>query len=112
MKVRIADQRIVFRLNDTEREQLLKDGEISVRLTFLSTILKFTLLLNDKVDSLMLNYEQDNLLVNIPNAYMDKWNEVKIGFDETHTFPDGKAINIVIEKDLKRSKTRRREREE
>ena len=107
MKVRLGDQRIVFRLNENEKKELIEKGEKGISLNLGDQSLKFTLILSSSIDSLRLVSDQKNVQILLPLNYMDSWDEQKIGFEENLTFSDGNVLTIIIEKDLKRSKVRK-----
>jgi hypothetical protein len=104
MKVRIADQRIVFRLNDDARNRLLVDKSIYSRLDFGNSRLTFQITLAKEGAKLQLHFEKNEVNVLIPEAYMDQWDAVKLGFEEVIVSPEGKEMTLIIEKDLKRTK--------
>ena len=44
------------------------------------------------------------LTVFIPDFYMEKWKKLKVGFEESIQLDNGEEIELIVEKDLRRSK--------
>lgn len=105
MKVRMEDQRIVFRLNDNDRESLLSNRSIESRINFELSSLSFRIELTDN-NSMFIESNDGITKVYMPESYMQKWDEVKVGFEEKIEFSKENILTLIIEKDLKRSKRR------
>ena len=106
MKVRLEDQRIVFRLNDESRANLKFQKDVKTIVDFGNGGLSFQIVLNSDVSSIGMTFNNNEVVVEMPESYMDVWDKVKIGFEEDVELANGKVINLIIEKDLKRSKKR------
>lgn len=106
MKLRIENDRLVFRLGEEERHYLNKKGELSLSVTLPGRILLFTLRLDSSTDAFEIIEEKENIIVLMPQLYMDQWDEVKVGFEEKIYFSEDSSLEVVVEKDLKRSKKR------
>ena len=106
MKVRLEDQRIVFRLNEEERKELLKTEFIDVKIDLGIEELIFSLTLSNNVNALTLDYSQGHTNILMPYSFMEEWDDVKVGFEDDLQFENGKTLRVLIEKDLKRSKKR------
>jgi len=101
MKVRIEDQRIVYRLNETERDLLQENKSVSVKLSIGGEDIAYVLLLDKECKSLNYSYSKGIFTLHFPSAYLDRWESEKIGFEEKVD-----DLYLVVEKDLKRSKKR------
>lgn len=108
MKVRLEDQRIVFRLSEDDRESLMKNKTITSSIVLESSILSFTIELDKSIQSLSIEGKDGLTKVYMPESYMGKWDEVKVGFEEEMKYTNGNSLSLIIEKDLKRSKRRDR----
>jgi len=106
MKVRLEDQRIVFRLNDEARTNLVHDKKIRTEVDFGNGALAFQLELSSAVSSLKMNFDKNEINVLMPENYIHLWDKIKVGFEEDVKLDNGKEVNLIIEKDLKRSKKR------
>jgi hypothetical protein len=107
MKIRIENDLLVFRLSESEKEYLLKKGEISSLIPLYSSDLRFVLVLEKGIDSIALKNDDDGIQVSMPYNYINVWDEVKVGFEEMIAISPTKKLTIIIEKDLKRSKRRK-----
>lgn len=105
MKVRLEDQRIVFRLSEKDRESLTINRSIESRINFESSSLAFAITLTND-SNLAIENKERKIAVFMPESYMEKWDEVKVGFEEVLEYSDGTTLTLIIEKDLKRSKRR------
>lgn len=101
MKVRIEDQRIVFRLSDVERDILKDVGIIGVETSFGEDRLKYQLLLNEDVKTIGYSFNNGIFSLVFPLIYLERWEDEKIGFEE-----EINGLKLIVEKDLKRSKKR------
>ncbi len=106
MKVRLEDQRIVFRLDDESRLNLLQNRESKTTIDYGNGELAFYLLLDSSVSNLGISIDTNIVRVVMPENYMALWDNIKVGFEENIKLDNGKEINLIIEKDLKRSKKR------
>lgn len=106
MKVRIENQRLVFRLNEGEIENLLNNKTVGVSTDFINRSLRFRLNLKEDLDSLSIEDTPDEIIVSMPSEYMDNWGEKTVGFEDDVLLPNNKKLTLIIEKDLKRSKRR------
>ena len=106
MKVRIGDQRIVFRLNDDEKDELIAIGFKRVTLEFPLKTFYFVLKVDHESSSLVISESDNCIEIGIPMSYLKMWDEVNVGFNEAVNLSSGKQMNIIVEKDLKRSKRR------
>jgi hypothetical protein len=104
MKVRIADQQIVFRLNEEEKNKFVQDRKIEVILNLRKKTLGYALELSSKLKAMNFKYKKGTLTILIPDFYMDKWDKLKVGFEETLQFGEDEEIELIVEKDLLRSK--------
>lgn len=104
MKVRIEDQQIVFRLSEEERLQFVQDRKMEVKLNLGKKSLAFVIALDGKKKAMNFKYKKNTFTVLIPDYYMDKWTKLKVGFEEVIELPNEEELELIVEKDLRRSK--------
>lgn len=106
MKVRIDNDLLVFRLNDSERDDLKERGVVSVSIPLVNNELPFVLRTDEHINSITIDDKENEVSVAMPASFMDEWDEMKVGFEEKIEIRSDKVLKVIIEKDLKRSKRR------
>jgi hypothetical protein len=106
MKLRIENDRFIFRLGEEERTMLTKKRELSLSFSLPLRELDFTLKLDSTIDTIEMMEEANSIVVAMPQQYMDRWDEVRVGFEDEVFFSEDRSVRVIIEKDLKRSKKR------
>jgi hypothetical protein len=106
MKLRIENDRLVFRLGEEEQHYLNKKKELTLSAPLPGRSLVFILRLDSTTDAIEIIEEKEDIIVLMPQYYMDQWDDVKVGFEETISFSKDRSLTVIIEKDLKRSKKR------
>lgn len=104
MKVRIEDQQIIFRLSEEERLQFMQDRRMEVSLNLGKKALTFAIVLDAKKKAMDFKYKKNTFSVLIPDYYMEKWTKLKVGFEEVIELPNEEELELIVEKDLRRSK--------
>jgi hypothetical protein len=106
MKLRMDNQQIVFRLLEGEKEKLMADRELAIMIDLAHRSLHYKLRLDADIEAIAIAENNNDLVVSMPEKYMKVWDDVKVGFEEKIAFDSGKELEIIVEKDLKRSKHR------
>jgi len=105
MKLRIEGNSIRLRLKRFEVEEVCRDGRVeqSLRLGPASgQVLSYAFELRDDIDSMTLEAENGTIAVIVPKADAEGWDtNARVGFEGTHTFPDGATVDLLVEKDFK-----------
>jgi hypothetical protein len=103
MKVRIAGNKIRFRLKEPEVQQLQQKKSVSEVLAFGESEneqLKFTLATGD-IESISISFESGETTVLIPPALSAEWtSSALVGFDAEVDTGKGRTISLLVEKDF------------
>lgn len=103
MKVRISGQTIRFRLSRIDVNELKEKLKITQWTQFGpkdENSLSYTLEVSP-VDSLVLNFNQNQLLLSIPESLAQEWLETElVGFDSTLHYDNSTQLYILVEKDF------------
>jgi hypothetical protein len=106
MKVRMENNKLVLRINESEMNALLEERTLHVSIDFPQEDLHFSLRLKEDINCLEVEDARNEIAVFMPTNYMDRWEEKMVGFEEIISLANNKSLTIIIEKDLKRSKKR------
>src|SRR5438132_348384 len=103
MKVRIAGNKLRFRLKEPEVQQFQQQGWVSEVLAFGEAEddqLKFILATGD-TDSVSIHFMNGETTILIPKALAIEWTSTAlVGFDATVNSAKGRTISLLVEKDF------------
>jgi hypothetical protein len=103
MKVRIANNKMRFRLKEPEVNSFRADGTISEVLelgTGLNDHLKFTLVATETAE-IKIHNSSNEISILVPQAQANKWTSTDlVGFDAEVDTGKGKMVSVLIEKDF------------
>lgn len=105
MKVRIEDQRIVYRLSEMDRKRLLAGRVLEVSIIFGSSAMLFFLELDPIAMEMDFRWSGSEFKVSLPKLFVEDWPEKQVGYNLTKK-DNGTEFTVSVEKDLKRSKRR------
>jgi len=107
MKLRIENDRFIFRLGEEQKTMLTKKRSLSLSASLPKRALTFTLQLDATIDTIEMNeVDANNIVITMPQQYMDRWDDVTVGFEDKIFFSQDRSVTVIVEKDLKRSKKR------
>ena len=104
MKVRISEGCLRVRLSDVDLNVFSKKGKVSNTLVFPSGA-SLTTILETGTDY-QVNYEESQITIKIPASKMILIsNQEEIGTTHVFDLPNGKHLQVIVEKDLQRRKS-------
>src|SRR4051812_21116907 len=103
MKVRIAGNKIRFRLKEPEVKRLQLKGTISEVLEFgfdPAQRISFTIAGSD-TDTISVELKNNEIIVGVPKTKLTEWTSTElVGFDAAVDTGKGKIIDVLLEKDF------------
>jgi hypothetical protein len=103
MKVRIADNKIRFRLKEPEVKRLQLKGSITEVLEFgvdPGDRISFTIAESD-TDTISVQLKNNEITVGVPKTKLTEWTSTElVGFDAAVDTNKGKIIDLLVEKDF------------
>ena len=104
MKVRISEGCLRVRLSDVDLNVFSKKGKISNTLVFPSGGSITTIL--ETGTTHQVSYEESQIIIKIPTSEMTLIsNQEEIGTTHVFDLPNGKHLQVIVEKDLQRRKS-------
>ena len=82
----------------------MQDRRMEVGLNLGKKALTFAIVLDEKKKAMNFKYKKNTFSVFIPEYYMEKWTKLKVGFEEVIELPNEQELELIVEKDLRRSK--------
>ena len=101
MKLRIKGNSIRLRLLRSEVEQFAADGRISDETSFGTTVLRYTLAMSKDAESIVGQFENNEIVVFIPEQAAKEWTTSdNVGFEIEQLAGANGTLTITIEKDF------------
>jgi len=101
MKLRIKGNSIRLRLLKSEVERFAAEGAISEQIGFGGSVLRYSLRMSDKAESINARFANNEIEILIPEAGARDWTgNGDVGFETEQAIGGGEALAIIIEKDF------------
>ncbi|MGL1887404.1 MAG: hypothetical protein OCD76_12895 [Reichenbachiella sp.] len=97
MKLRVQGNFIRFRINQAELTSFAETGKLETVTQFDNGTLVYSIIRDDKGDSVSSSFDGSRVEISVPNAVVDKWLEdTEVGFENS----DQSKMRILVEKDF------------
>jgi len=102
MKIRIQGNSIRIRLSKSEVNQLVTEGNVEEKTSFLNSSFGYCLKSVAGIEELSASYEADQIIMFVPESLLETWpaNNV-VGFEAYMPISETDTLYLLLEKDFK-----------
>jgi len=102
MKIRIQGNSIRIRLSKSEVNQLVTEGNVEEKTSFLNSSFGYCLKSVAGIEELSASYEADQIIMFVPESLLENWpaNNV-VGFEAHMPIGETDSLYLLLEKDFK-----------
>ena len=102
MKIRIQGNSIRIRLSKSEVNQLVTEGNVEEKTSFLNSSFGYCLKSVAGIEELSASYEADQIFMFVPESLLETWpaNNV-VGFEAYMPISETDTLYLLLEKDFK-----------